>query len=117
MRSLLFDELRATEVEAVTGYLDREAQASGLEGLYWLALPEDLWNESQFKGLKEEPALAENGFRLAIEVGPDWLRLELLVRSDSLHNTGGGQADENQVIFALNWADEMAEELGLRACL
>lgn len=116
MRSLLFDELRNSEIEAVFDYLEREADPSGLEGLYWIPLPKSLWNEIQLRGLKEEE-LEESGFKLSAEVGPGWVRFELLVRSGSLINTGGGPADERQVMFILNWADKMAGELKLHSCL
>jgi len=116
MRSILFDELRDSEIEAVTEYLERESRPSGLEGLYWIPIPKELWNETQHKGLKEEK-LETSGFKLAAEVGPDWIRFELLVRSDSLINTGGGPADERQVMFILNWADKMARELKLHSCI
>lgn len=117
MRSILLDELLPREVAAIKEYLAANATPSGVEDLYWLDLPKTLWNENQIacveSGLRDSP----KNFRLAIEAGAGWIRFELLVRSDCLHNLGGGQADARQVLFALNWADKMAVELNLTSCL
>ncbi|MDR1044586.1 MAG: hypothetical protein LBP33_05635 [Candidatus Adiutrix sp.] len=115
MRSIFLDELLEPEIDAVTGYLDHQALPSGLAGLYWLPLARELWNETQIRGQKDESWVEGDGYRLAVEVGPAWVRFELLVRSESLLNIGGGQADERQALFVLRWADEMARKLNLAA--
>ncbi|MDR0881331.1 MAG: hypothetical protein LBP55_02130 [Candidatus Adiutrix sp.] len=126
MRSIFFDELLEPEANAVLEYLDREAVPSGLNNLYWLPLPRDLWNETQIQAQREkgrtwtgaDNGLADDdGYRLAVELGPDWVRFELLIRSESLLNIGGGQADERQTLFVLRWADEMARQINLPSCL
>ena len=116
MRSIFLDELLEPEIDAVIDYLNHQAVPSGIENLYWLPLTRDLWNEIQIQGLKDESWVEGDGYRFAVEVGPDWVRFELLVRSESLLNIGGGQADERQALFALRWADEMARKLNLTAC-
>ena len=116
MRSILLDELLEPEIDAVVDYLDRQAIPSGIQNLYWLPLERNLWNETQIQGLNDESWVEGDGYRFAVEVGPDWVRFELLVRSESLLNIGGGQADERQALFALRWADEMARKLNLMAC-
>lgn len=118
MRSLVFDELMEPEIKAVLDFLDREAVSSGLENLYWLPLPQDLWNPAQVQAAEAggEDWSDSESYRTAIEVGPDWVRFELLVRSESILNLGGGQADECQAMHILRWADNMAVKLGLTAC-
>lgn len=111
MRSILLDELRADEIEAAHQYLAREARPSDLEGLYWIDLPTTLWNNTQQAGSR-----SEEGYKIAVEVEPDQIRFELLVRSDSLANLGGGPADPKQALFILNWADRMAEILNFTSC-
>ncbi|MDR1921704.1 MAG: hypothetical protein LBS31_08190 [Candidatus Adiutrix sp.] len=114
MRSILIDELMAAEVEAVIAYLDEHADGSGLERLYWIKLEPELWGEAQRqagKNADEAPV-----YRLAVEVGADWARFELLVRSANLRNIGGGQADETQTLFILRWIETMAGELNLASC-
>lgn len=117
MRSLVFDELLGSEIAAVLNYLNREALPSGVENLYWLALPRDLWNPAQIQAEGENVWADGEGYRAAIEVGRDWVRFELLVRSESLLNLCGGQADERQAVYILRWAGEMARELNLASSL
>ena len=116
MRSLLFDELLEPEIDAVTDYLEQNAESSGIEDLYWITLPPELWGDIQRQAHQDENWLEGGSYRLAVEVGPDWVRFELLVRSEGLRNIGGGQADEPQVMFVLRWADEMARKLNLMPC-
>ncbi len=117
MRSILYDELVKPEVEAVTDYLERHSVPSGIENLYWLPLPKELWNRAQAQGQEEEGwGDDEGGYRLAVEVGTDWVRFELLVRSESLLNIGGGLTDERQSMYILRWADQMAQKLNLISC-
>lgn len=110
MRSLVLDELNRREAAAARDYLAERAVFSGVEGLYWLDLPRALWAEPQRRA--GEGAAS---FRLAVELGPDWVRFELLVRAETLANVGGGQATEEQALFVLRWASDMAGALGLAA--
>jgi len=113
MRSITLDELLSSEIDAVRDYLDKNALASGVEDLYWIPLDISLWNERQRQAQVETMA---DGFRLAVELGPQWVRFELLVRSESLLNIGGGQADEQQTLFMLRWANDMVRALNLISC-
>ncbi len=113
MRSIVIDELLPHEAAAARDYLAKNALASGIEGLYWIPLERDLWNEKQIAANADEHEKSEaQSFRFAVELGPDWVRFEMLVRSEGLRNLGGGQADARQGLFLLNWADEMSAGLG-----
>ncbi|MDR1921250.1 MAG: hypothetical protein LBS31_05835 [Candidatus Adiutrix sp.] len=114
MRSILIDELLAAEVEAVIAYLDTHAERASLERLYWIKLEPELWGEAQRQAWGNADAAPV--YRLAVEVGTDWARFELLVRSENLRNIGGGQADEAQTLFMLRWIEAMAAELNLASC-
>jgi hypothetical protein len=113
MRSLVLDELTPREAAAAQAYLAAQAEFSGVEGLYWLGLPPDLWGCRQIQA--HQNGMAES-YRLAVEAGPKWVRFELLVRSETLVNHGGAQATPGQVLYILDWADRMARELGLITC-
>jgi len=115
MRSLLLDELTPGETKAARDYLADRAEFSGIEGLYWLKLPPELLAPPQTRARARRLSGAES-YRLAVEVGPDWVRFELLVRAETLANPGGGQATAEQVFYVLDWADRMARELGLITC-
>ena len=115
MRSILIDELQEAEVGLVRDYLNRHAQPSGLEGVYWIPLEETLWNETQKAARRDDVERVETGsFRFAVELGADRVRFEMLVRSEGLRNLGGGQADPLQSRFLLDWADEMVRRLFTR---
>jgi len=116
MRSLVLDELTTRETAAVRSYLAAQAEFSGVEGLYWLKLPRRLWSDRQ-KQARADGLPGTRDYRLAVDAGPDWVRLELLVRSETLDNPGGGQATAGQVLFVLEWAEDMARELGLTTCV
>ena len=116
MRSIVFDELLGSEVEAVRGYLNERAVPSGVEDLYWIRLDRELWNEAQIKALNGRDGALADSFRIAVELGDQWVRFELLVRAEGVLNIGGGPADERQTIFVLRWANEMAAGLGLSSC-
>ncbi|KXS55851.1 MAG: hypothetical protein AMR96_05860 [Candidatus Adiutrix intracellularis] len=113
MRSILFDELQPQEVAAVRVYLNQQARRSGLEDLYWIALPRVLWNENQIQTSSEG---RKPDFHFAVELGSEWVRFELLIRSEGLLNLGGGQATAEQALFLLNWANDMARKLDLLTC-
>lgn len=98
MRSLVFDELNPAEVAAVEGYLARETQVSGVGGLYWLALS------------------AFGPGRVAVELGPSWVRFELFRRTESLLNEDGGYLDPRETADLLAWAGRMAASLELKTC-
>lgn len=115
MRALIFDELRKTEAEAVGRYLDEKAERGSIEGLYWLRLPAELLTERQRLALAEAGEGPE--LKAAVELGDTWVRFELLLRSETLHNIGAGPATEAQALFLLRWAAEMADTLDLKTCL
>jgi hypothetical protein len=115
VRSILLDEFSDEDMPLVADYLAHKAEASGVEGLYWIALPRDLWNETQKRAHVDEQEKAEaRSFRFAVELGRDWVRFEMLVRSEGLRNLGGGWADKGQTLFLLGWADEMLKTLHAR---
>ena len=116
MRSILFDELLSSEVEAVRDYLNEWAVPSGIDDLYWIRLDRELWNEDQIKALSDQDGVMGDGYRIAVELGGEWVRFELLVRAEGVLNIGGGPADERQTLFVLRWANEMAAKLSLPTC-
>ena len=117
MRSILFDELLSSEVEAVRGYLNQWAVPSGIDDLYWIRLDREIWNDAQLKALSDRDGMVGDNYRIAVELGDQWVRFELLIRAEGVLNIGGGPADERQSLFVLRWANEMAARLGLLSCL
>ena len=114
MRSIVLDELLNSEIKSIHEYLEQRGHPSGLDGIYWLPLPQELWSQAQVEAPLDLP-MEEKKYKMAAEVGDDWVRFELLVRGESVKNLGGGQADEAQVKFIWDFINEMIKDLRLMA--
>ena len=77
MKQYVIDELRPNHHHALEQYLGRHAQPAGVEGLYWLPIEEDLLSPEQRSHATCQP------FAFALELLPDRLVCELLVRTRS----------------------------------
>jgi hypothetical protein len=102
LKVLSIDELTAQEIEKAKEYLKNKTQAGPIEGLYWLLLPAE-------KLTSEQRQLSpDNGpYKIAIELGRTWLRFEVLVRSGSLDNFGGGICNLVQFEYLLSFYDNV----------
>lgn len=75
MRSYLIDELTAQDVARIKDWLDARGLKSAIDDLYHLPLPAELLSAEQQAHTACGPHV------LALETGPSWIRLELLVRA------------------------------------
>jgi len=108
VRALVLDELRKADLPRLRAYLEDRTAASPVEDLYWVELAEDLLTEEQAGHGECRP------HRFAVELGPDYLRLEFLIRPASgLRCSCCGYATEEQRRFILSWADNLVEDLAL----
>lgn len=109
MRSLVYDELRAPDLERLAQHLAQVCEASAMRGVFWLHLPPDLLTPEQIGHAACGP------HRVALVLEEDSLRLELLVRAqNSLRCDCTGYATPAQRKFLLAFMDRLVEELGLR---
>jgi len=109
MRQYLIDEIRRDDLERISDYLQEHALASSLEDVWWVEMPEDLLSPEQFSHPKLKP------FCFAVELGRDFVRFELLIRSrQTLHHPAIAYATRQQRDFILAFADRLVEELALR---
>jgi len=109
MRQILIDELIHDEVAAAHEFLRANAVESGIEGLYWVELTEDLLDPEQFEQKRDHP------FCFAVEVGDSWIKLELLIRSR--HNMRSAEtrfASRSQLEFVLEYSNRIIEKAGLK---
>ena len=108
MRTLVLDELRPADMPRVKVYLEEHATPSEVEGLYWMELDEDLLTDEQAGHERCRP------HRFAAELGPDFLKLELLIRpADGLRCQCSGYATGKQRRAILAWADRLIADLNL----
>jgi hypothetical protein len=109
MRQYLLDEINRSDYQRLRDYLTEHAQASGLQDVWWVDLPEDLLSPEQFAHQDHQP------FRFAIELGDEYLRIEFLIRSrNTMRCSCIGYATRQQRDFILAFADRLVEELKLK---
>ena len=109
MKSYWIDEISAPDMEKTREELERISTRSGVENLYWIALPDDLLGETQLSHQECRPHV------FALELGPDWIRLELFVRNlRRMSCPCDACFTPSQVLFAMNFADRMLERLDVR---
>ena len=108
MRSLLLDELNPAEVEKIRAHLEEVGVASEVRGLYWINLPPERLTPLQ----KEHRECGPHKF--AVELDDGWLKVEFLIRpAVGLRCPCCGMAEKEQREYILDWADRLAQELGL----
>jgi len=109
MRQYLLDEIRRADIPRVRDYLQDHAQASSLEGVWWVDLPADLLSPEQFAHQDHRP------FRFAVELGDDFLRFEFLIRSrETMRCACIGYASRQQRDFIFAFADRLVDDLSLK---
>ena len=108
MKQYVIDEIRPHDFEKVKGYLDEAYGVAGVDGLYWVPVEETLLSVAQ----QAHKACAP--FFMALELGPDRLAAELLVRTrsrvrcDCIH-----YADQRQREWLVRTVDAIFEKLDI----
>lgn len=106
MKQYVIDEIRPADYEKIRAYLDETFGDAGIEGLYWIPLDETLLSTVQ----RAHEACAP--FYMALELAPDRLSGELLVRTrkrvrcDCIH-----YADPRQRDWLIHTIDAIFERL------
>jgi hypothetical protein len=109
MRQYLIDEVSKADIEKIRSYLNSHADPSSLEGLYWLPLKSSL-----LRGIQVEHKTCQP-YCVAVELGRDFVKFELLIRSRVRHNcTCSRYAVDEQREFIIGFAERLIEELGIR---
>lgn len=109
MRAYVIDEIRAQEMEKVRAYLKQHAIRSSLEQIFWVQIPDDLLNETQYLHTQCRPHV------FAVELGPDWIKLELFVRTlKSMRCDCPAYCTPIQRDHIFRFADGIIEQLKIR---
>ena len=110
MRQYLVDEISFLERDNLESYLKRTLKPGGLEGVFFLELPQDLLGPEQQGHKKCGP------FYFSVILENTQLRFEFLVRSGSnMHCSCISLATPAQREFVLDFADRMLEEEMIKA--
>jgi len=106
MRTYLIDELSPSKIEKIREFLGEHAIRSSLDQIFWVRIPDDLLSEMQFQHSKCKPHV------FAVELGQDWVKLELFVRTlKNMRCDCPGYCTGQQRNFILNFTDGMIEQL------
>ncbi|OKY73851.1 MAG: hypothetical protein BM485_16380 [Desulfobulbaceae bacterium DB1] len=110
MRQIVIDELSREEHANLDNYLKRTVKQGGMEGMFWLPMPDDLLAEAQQGHDECGP------FFFGIELTEKKVIVELLVRSQSnLHCSCISYATRAQRDFLLDFVDRMVTEEHIKA--
>jgi hypothetical protein len=109
MKQYVIDELRPEDGQALGAYLGRSTPPSGVDGLYWLPIPEDMWTREQQSHQECQP------FFFALELLPGRLVCELLVRTCSrVRCSCIAYASPEQREWLIETVDAMLANLGIK---
>jgi hypothetical protein len=97
LQVMSIEELTKEEVEKAKGYLQANTTESPIEDIFWLIIPQTKLSKPQLDWPDHGP------FKIAIEVVKSKIRFEILVRSNSLDNAGGGVLSKEQFNFMLDF--------------
>jgi hypothetical protein len=109
MRLYVVDQLTEENIRSIITLLRNKEMESGVEGLFWLLLPDELLTDAQ------REHRAECGpYALGLEIFPDSIKLELLARAKNrLHCGCITYANAEQRAFAIEWIDSFLHELDI----
>lgn len=109
MKQYVIDEIRFEDYEKIRAWLDKNADDSAIDGIYWLLIDENVLNETQLAHLKCRP------FYFVIELEPTRISCELLVRT---HNTVRCDcmkyATDEQFLWLVRRIDSMLDALEIK---
>ncbi len=108
MRQYVIDQLRPEDYQTIKAYLDAHADDSGVDGLYWIPIEDKLLSSVQRDHSDCRP------FVFALELTPERLAAELLVRSRSRMRCACiAYATDEQRDWLISMVDTILEKLGV----
>jgi len=106
MKQYVVDELRLIDFEKIKNCFDSRFVSSEMEGIYWVYLSPEILTEMQISHSECNP------FYFAVELEPERISCELLVRSGSkIRCNCITYATENQRNWFIRLMDSILEEL------
>ena len=109
MKQYVIDELRPADHDKLKAHLDRHFPVKGFEGLYWMMLDAEQLTSLQKNHTDCQP------FYFALELLPDRLACELLVRSrEKIRCHCIQNATQSQRNWLINKVDAIFDQLELK---
>jgi hypothetical protein len=108
MKAYVLDEISAEDIVNIIRFLKENTAQSTMEQIFWVKFPEDLLSPLQFRHTACQP------HAFAVEVGPDWVKLEFLVRSlETMKCDCTAYCTNLQRDYIINFADGMLDQLNI----
>lgn len=109
MKQYVFDQLRESDYMKILEFLGKNAQESVFDDIFWIELPQGLYNDTQKEHSNCRP------FRFAVNLTRNRVEFELLIRTPQVIRCACiGYADQKQRDYILAYADKMLEDLGIK---
>ena len=106
MKQYVIDELRPDDFKKLKKYLDENFNSSDMDGIYWIPL-----DQKNLTAIQEEHTECQP-FYFAIELNPDILACELLIRTKSRVRCDCiGYATEKQLSWLIRFVDGTLDKL------
>ena len=108
MKQYVIDQLRPEDYEKIKSYFDENFDSSGVEGIYWVPVDQEMLTQEQARHKDCQP------FYFAVDLEPNLLSCELLVRTrKKVRCSCIGYADERQRNWIIALADAVLERLDI----
>lgn len=108
MRLYVIEDIIPEHMERIKNALNERGIESSLEDLYWLPTPKELLGAEQL----EHPDCGPH--QMALELGPSWLKLELLVRARAIIRCSCiSYASPALRAHMMDWLDQLLRELDI----
>jgi len=109
MKQYVIDELRPGDHEKLKSYLESHCGPAELAGLYWVALDESVYSETQTAHADCQP------FYAAVRLGEQSVAIEFLIRTKNrIRCNCIAYATARQKTWLMDFLDAMFERLELR---
>lgn len=109
MKYYLIDEISGPDMEKLSAHLMAVGFASGLEGIFWITMPEEYLDEIQSGHKDCKP------FVFAVELETVAAKAEFFIRSlKGMKCSCSGYANPGQSMFIIRFINEMIEKLNIR---
>jgi len=106
MKQYVIDELRPDDYKKLKAYLDESFNSSDIDRIYWIPLDQENFTDIQAEHTECQP------FYFAIELNPDILACELLVRTKSRVRCDCiSYATEKQLNWLIRFVDGVLDKL------
>ncbi len=110
MKQYRIDELREEDYYKLLNYLRENTDHSPMQEIYWINLPEDLYDDTQKEHKDCQP------FYIAVNLNFKSISFEWLIRSrQKIHCSCIKYANKVQRNYIIDLADSIFERLGIRS--